>query len=120
MTEWTPERDRLALVLHRRDPHHPARLAKRLGVEVDEGQGDLLETACAVAPTVARIVRAAEAIADEPPRRIEFLHSVLCQVGLPRRRVDGLSFERTSGNVSLLLEAGKLWNGAEWQQQPLP
>jgi hypothetical protein len=84
------------------------------------GQGDLLETACAVAPTVARIVRAAEAIADEPPRRIEFLHSVLCQVGLPRRRVDGLSFERTSGNVSLLLEAGKLWNGAEWQQQPLP
>jgi hypothetical protein len=36
MTEWTPERGRLLLVLHRRDPHHPARLAKRTGVGVDE------------------------------------------------------------------------------------
>jgi hypothetical protein len=36
--EWTPERDWLALFLHSRDPHHPARLAKRLGVNVDELQ----------------------------------------------------------------------------------
>jgi hypothetical protein len=34
--EWTPERDRLALFLHCRDPHHPTRLAKRLSVDVDE------------------------------------------------------------------------------------
>ena len=45
---------------------------------------------------------------------------MLCQVGLPRRRVAGNTFERLNGNVSLLVEAGKLWNGKEWQPQPLP
>jgi hypothetical protein len=30
-------------------------------------------------------------------------------IGAPRR--DGDTFERTSGNVSLLIESGKLWNG---------
>jgi len=52
--------------------------------------------------------------------RWSLLHSVLCQVGLPRRRVAGHTFERMNGNVSLLVEAGKLWNGKEWQPQPLP
>jgi hypothetical protein len=84
------------------------------------GQGDLLDTASAMPPTVARIVRAAETIADEAPRRADFLHSVLCQVGLPRKRVDGHTFERTSGNVSLLLEAGKLWNGSAGSSSRCP
>jgi hypothetical protein len=94
-------------------------MAKRPKLETAE-QGDLLDVASTIPPTVARIVRAAETIADEPPSRADFLHSVLCQVGLPRRRVDGETFERTNGNVSLLIEAGKLWNGKVWQQQPLP
>jgi hypothetical protein len=37
-TEWTPERDRLALDLHQRDPLHPGRVASRLGVDVEELQ----------------------------------------------------------------------------------
>ena len=39
----------------------------------------------------------AETIADEPPRRADFLHSVLCRVGLPRRRVDGETSPQTGG-----------------------
>jgi hypothetical protein len=49
-----------------------------------------------------------------------YLHAVLCQVGMPRKRTDSLSFERTNGSASLLLTAGKVWNGREWVQQSLP
>jgi len=79
-----------------------------------------LQEASILPPTAARLVRLGSEIAMEPPTRPDFLHSVLCQVGLPRRRVNGSTFERLNGNVSLLVEAGKLWNGKEWQLQPLP
>ena len=71
-------------------------------------------------PTTARIIKLANEIAERPPERPDYLHSVLCQVGLPRRQVAGDTFERTNGRASLLVEAGKLWNGKEWVQQPLP
>jgi hypothetical protein len=79
-----------------------------------------LQAVSVLPPTAARLVRLGSEIAMEPPARPDFLHSVLCQVGLPRRRVAGATFERLNGNVSLLVEAGKLWNGKEWQPQPLP
>ncbi len=44
----------------------------------------------------------------------------MCQVGLPRRRTDARSFERHSGYMSILLEAGKLFNGKDFIEQPLP
>ena len=47
------------------------------------------------------------------------MHSVLTQVSLPRRRVAGDSFERRSGNASVLLQAGKLWNGRAFEDQKL-
>jgi hypothetical protein len=74
----------------------------------------------AFTPITARMIDAAEEISVEPPKRIDYLHSVLCQVGLPRSKAEGDSFERTSGNVSLLVKAGELWNGKEWVMQPLP
>ena len=84
-------------------------------------QGDLLELGTVpLPPTTARIIKAAGEISEQPPERPDFLHSVLCQVGLPRRRPEGDTFERTSGNASLLIEAGKLWNGREWKPQSLP
>lgn len=84
-------------------------------------QGELLGLGMVpLPPTTARIVKAAGQISEQPPERPDFLHAVLCQVGLPRRRPDGDTFERTSGNASLLIEAGKLWNGREWKPQPLP
>jgi hypothetical protein len=58
--------------------------------------------------------------AGEPPDRVDFLHSVLCQVGMPRRRLAERTFERSSGTASLAIEAGRLWDGRRWVEQPLP
>jgi hypothetical protein len=60
------------------------------------------------------------AVSLSQPERAEFLHTVMCQVGLPRSRTEAKSFERHNGHMSMLLEAGKLWNGLEWVEQPLP
>jgi hypothetical protein len=59
-------------------------------------------------------------IHQEPPEYSDYLHSVMCQVGMPRRATLARSFERTSGNMSISLEAGRSWNGKEWRDQPLP
>ena len=67
-----------------------------------------------------RLVHAGTEIMQEPPDRADFLHTVMCQVGLPRRRTEARTFERHSGHMSILLEAGRLWNGIEWVEQPLP
>lgn len=67
-----------------------------------------------------RIIEANCLISQEPPERMEFLHSCLCQVGLPRRRVASRYFERHSGHVSVRLDAGALFNGIEFVEQPLP
>jgi hypothetical protein len=69
---------------------------------------------------VAKLIEAAALIASDPPERAEYLHAVLCQVGLPRRRQDARTFDRTSGAASLAIEAGRLWNGRRWIEQPLP
>ncbi len=67
-----------------------------------------------------RIIEANALISQEPPDRMDFLHTCLCQVGLPRRRVAARFFERHSGHVSVRLEAGTLFNGTEFVEQPLP
>jgi hypothetical protein len=61
-------------------------------------------------------------IAEPTEERLGYLHAVLAQCGMPRRRVDGGTYERTNGNVSLLMTAGRLWNekAGAWQMQPLP
>lgn len=82
-------------------------------------QGDLL-TGLKLPRTTARILKFAHEIQDTRPERPDYLHSVLCQVGLPRSETKSLTFERTNGSASLLIEAGKLWNGSAWMQQPLP
>lgn len=71
-------------------------------------------------PVRRRVIDAAVDIMEQPPHQTDFLHSVLCQVGMPRRRVQERTFERTSGNSSIKLEAGELWNGREWVEQSLP
>lgn len=67
-----------------------------------------------------RCLTASDAIAGGRPDRIDYLHSALCQVGFPRRQVDARTFARQSGAVSLLVEAGSLWDGSQWVEQPLP
>lgn len=67
-----------------------------------------------------RILDANEAIKDKVPDRIDFQHAVLCQVGMPRSKQPKRTFQRVSGSASILLEAGVLWNGTKWLEQPLP
>jgi hypothetical protein len=70
--------------------------------------------------TALRLLEAGNRIYLDPPDRADFLHTVMCQVGLPRRRTDAKVFERQSGNVSIRLETGSLYNGKDWIEQPLP
>jgi len=74
----------------------------------------------AMTPAQAKVVRLATEISQTPPNELSFQHSILCQVGLPRSPMPTLRFERTSGSASLLIEAGSLWDGSAWVQQPLP
>lgn len=67
-----------------------------------------------------RLIDASTSIRDQPPDRLDFLHTVMCQVGMPRKATDSRLFERQNGPFSILLEAGRLWNGQSWQPQPLP
>ena len=68
----------------------------------------------------ARILRFSAEIADTRPEKIAFQHSILCQVGLPRTPTAEKRFERSSGLASILVEAGSLWNGEAWIEQPVP
>lgn len=72
-------------------------------------------------PVKRRIINASVEIQQqEPLERVDFLHTVLCQVGMPRRPTDSRTFERQSGYVSLLLESGRLYRRGKWVELPLP
>lgn len=66
------------------------------------------------------LIIAADQIRQEYPDRLHFSHTVLCQVGIPRKHTPERRYERSNGNLSLLVEAGSLWNGLSWEEQPLP
>lgn len=70
----------------------------------------------------AKRLTAGEEIATKPPKGSDmaFLHTTLCQVGLPRSKVAGRVYERQSGADSLRIEAGSLYIGGKWVEQPLP
>jgi hypothetical protein len=71
-------------------------------------------------PTTARLYNAAVAVRDDPPDRADFLHAILCQVGMPRKATEGRVFERTSGGAVMRLEAGAIFDGKRLVDQPLP
>lgn len=73
-----------------------------------------------LSPTSRRLVAAGAQIRQDTPNRADFLHSVMCQVGLPRSRTNSRTFERHNGHMSILLEAGKLFDGRDFVEQPLP
>lgn len=80
-------------------------------------QGDLLH---GLTRQQSNIVVLASRIAQDPPDWTLFQHSVLCHVQLPRTKTAERRYEKVSGKSSLLIEAGALWTGEEWVQQPLP
>lgn len=69
-----------------------------------------------------RVIDAGILIHEEPPSADEmaYQHAVLCQVGLPRRRVKGREFMRCSGAAWLNVQAGRLDEGKGPIEQPVP
>ena len=73
-------------------------------------------------PTISnRIAEASTEIILNPISEIVYQHGIFCQVGLPRTKVkDKRVFERDFKNASLRIEAGALWDGKQWVDQPIP
>lgn len=67
-----------------------------------------------------RIANAVYDMAVSEQAQIEFVHSSFASVGLPRSAVEGRSFERRSGRASLRVDAGSLYDGENWVDQPVP
>lgn len=69
-----------------------------------------------------KVLAAAVAIALDEPGGDDrtFMHSIMCQVGLPRSKVAGNEFERRSGRGILAVRAGKVFDGKNLVQQPIP
>lgn len=65
---------------------------------------------------------ARSSIVDSPPGRndIAFTHSVLCQLGLPRRSIKEREFFRQTGEVWLSVKAGYIDEGTGPVEQPVP
>lgn len=70
----------------------------------------------------AKLIEASALINSTPPcgDDMAFTHAVLCQVGLPRKHVNGTEFRRQSGKMWINLQAGSLDEGAGPVTQPLP
>ncbi len=84
--------------------------------EIDQSVARLLESKS----VLRRLVEHSTAIRQSDPENITFLRGVMCQLGMPRSRQQSRRFERTSGNASLLMEAGQLFKADQWVEMPLP
>mgnify|MGYP000343674779 CR=1 FL=1 len=69
-----------------------------------------------------KLLDVAAEIATNPPtgEDMAFTHTVLCQVGLPRAKVEGREFMRQSGAAWVNVQAGYLDEGKGPVQQPIP
>jgi hypothetical protein len=70
----------------------------------------------------AAILAAAAEIGMRPPSSGEFafMHSVFCQVGLPRSKVDHVEFRREQGSAWICVQAGQLDDGIGRMRQCVP
>src|SRR5580692_9920654 len=59
-------------------------------------------------PQKRRLLDASVAIRGEPPQRIDFLHTIQCQIGMPYKNPGDAvrEWDRKQGNASLRIEAG--------------
>jgi hypothetical protein len=59
-------------------------------------------------PQKRRLLDASTAIRSEPPKRIDFLHTIQCQIGMPYKNPGDhvREWDRKQGNASLRIEAG--------------
>lgn len=94
------------------------RLPKNEALEGDGRQA----APCLSSRYTEKLINAAVEITDALPTGddIAFMHSILCQIGLPRSVVKGERFERRSGSAILVVRAGEVFNGRDMMQQPIP
>jgi hypothetical protein len=71
-------------------------------------------------PLQRRLIDAAADIIETQADSPEFLHSVLCQVGLPRAETDARSFQRSSGTAAIEIAAGQLYRRGKFVPAPMP
>jgi hypothetical protein len=73
-------------------------------------------------PKTWRLIDTSARIAAGPPKpkEIGFQHTVLCQTSLPHRPTAARTWEREQGNVSLLIEAGRVKRGERWEDVAMP
>jgi hypothetical protein len=83
--------------LERQAEQRPDKPARKLG--------DVLKVPT-ITPKVKRLIDAHAEIIDSQPDEKAYLHSVLCQTGLPYRPTDKRVWIRDQGTASLLIEAG--------------
>jgi hypothetical protein len=83
--------------LERQAEQRPDKPARKLG--------DVLKVP-KVTPKAKRLIDAHTEIIDSQPDEKAYLHSLLCQTGLPYRPTDKRVWIRDQGNASLLIEAG--------------
>jgi hypothetical protein len=83
--------------LERQAEQRPAKPARKLG--------DVLKLP-KITPTTKRLIDAHVEIIDGQPDEKAYLHSVLCQTGLPYRPTDLRRWQRRQGAATLLIEAG--------------
>ena len=67
-----------------------------------------------------RVLDAGHQIHQDQTDKIHFQHSVMCHAGFPRKATDSRIFERHTGHMSILLEAGKFYYGRDFVDRPLP
>jgi hypothetical protein len=51
---------------------------------------------------------------------VGYLHTVLCQIGLPRSPIKERVWTRANGGVGLRVAAGAIFDNASWVDQPMP
>lgn len=73
-----------------------------------------------IVPLTQRVNAASLALTEPLTEEPEFMHAVLCQVGLPRSEVKAREFTRSTGGASMLIEAGKWFDGVRYHDMPLP
>ncbi len=93
---------------------------RAVGDMLDSLPGPTVEVGVRPTRLQRRLIEAGCEIRESPPDRIQFLHSVFCHVGLPRRKTDARIFERRSGHAGLRLAAGQCFDGTADIDQPLP
>jgi len=67
-----------------------------------------------------KLIRSGILIEDEAPTgdSVGYMHAVLSQIGLPRRKAQEPSFTRKNGGAVLLVEACSIWDGRKLIEQP--